>query len=78
MTELVVTLWALGGIGTAMALYSMVETSHEEMTASKNAIMVRTMVISALWPALVLLFLIMALLPDHGEGLRHWIMNGNA
>jgi hypothetical protein len=41
MTELVVTLWALGGIGTAMALYSMVETSHEEMTASKNAIMVR-------------------------------------
>lgn len=79
MLELLAILYTLGAIGAFLVLHTVVETHDAdtyEPTASKNAVIGREIVLAALWPGIVLLVLIMLVLPDKGEGLRHWIITG--
>jgi hypothetical protein len=81
MLELLAVLYVLGVIGTFLVLHTVVETRDADVygpTASKNTIIVREAIIAALWPGLVLLTLIMLILPDKGEGIRHWILTGES
>jgi hypothetical protein len=79
MIELLATLYVLGAAGAFLVMHTVVE-AHDayayEPRTSKNTMIGREIVLGMLWPGLVALILIMLVLPDRGEGIRHWIMTG--
>jgi hypothetical protein len=79
MIELIATLYVLGTAGAFLVMHTAIE-AHDadayEPRTSKNTMIGREIVLAMLWPGLVTLVLIMLVLPDKGEGIRHWILTG--